>query len=538
MGVLMAEADKVRLETLRRIVEVLTPVQAAEFLLSGKRLHMSLREWGRAREERRYGCVHVRMQQQGEPEPGSQRDRTLLIWQKTDIYEVLCVLLVLLLHIFRPRLSLTPKRSKRRETTKDDNSPHGVSSGVCRLLRQKTDRNQHGRRLSRSSWCLLRLLSSSPSEDRSKPARTTTVSVLTASPPTSVIFSVRRLIETSTDDDCLGPHGVSSGFSRLLRQKTDRNPLWTTTLSVLTASPPDWRFSQVCGKRSAGEEVHEVKKSRGYTDKTEAPPHVSSRSNRYLRLWVRNYQKWSDLASSKIDGSAKKRKCEDVAQSESSQAITNLGDQPTKRPPGAKAAKGASSKRNIADHQAVSEFQTMWSIKEKDLAAIETVRNDERRRLSSRRLLWCLSSFPSEDRSKPARTTIVSVLMASPPASLVFSVRRPIETSTDDDCLGPHGVSSDFSRLLRQKTDRNPPRTTTLSVLTTSPPDWRFSQVCGKRTAGEEVHEEIEVDCVVNYGRDFCLSMDSFCLTLVELSTEAPPHVSSRSNRYLRLWVR
>ncbi|CAN7132378.1 unnamed protein product [Brassica rapa subsp. narinosa] len=78
MGVLMADADKVRVETLRRIVEVLTPVQAAEFLLSGKRLHMSLHEWGRAREERRYGCVHVGMQQQGEPEPQSQRDRTLI----------------------------------------------------------------------------------------------------------------------------------------------------------------------------------------------------------------------------------------------------------------------------------------------------------------------------------------------------------------------------------------------------------------------------------------------------------------------------
>ncbi|KAF2610730.1 hypothetical protein F2Q70_00013102 [Brassica cretica] len=145
------------------------------------------------------------------------------------------------------------------------------------------------------------------------------------------------------DDDSLSPHGVSSGL-----------------------------------------EILSVKKSRGYTDKTEAPPHVSSRSNRYLRLWVRNYQKWSDLASSKIDGSAKKRKCEDVAQSESSQAITNLGDQPTKRPPGAKAAKGASSKRNIADHQAVSEFQTMWSIKEKDLAVKE--------RLSKMRLLDSLIS--------------------------------------------------------------------------------------------------------------------------------------------------
>ncbi|KAF2538928.1 hypothetical protein F2Q68_00022095 [Brassica cretica] len=62
----------------------------------------------------------------------------------------------------------------------------GVSSQ--RLLRQKTDRNQHRRRLSRSSQRLLWLLSSSPSEDRSKP---------------------------TTDNDSLGPHGVSSGLEIL-----------------------------------------------------------------------------------------------------------------------------------------------------------------------------------------------------------------------------------------------------------------------------------------------------------------------------------
>ena len=41
---------------------------------------------------------------------------------------------------------------------------------------------------------------------------------------------------------------------------------------------------------------------------------------------LRHDQKWCEQASSKIDGSAKKRRCEDGAQSESSQAI----DQPTK----------------------------------------------------------------------------------------------------------------------------------------------------------------------------------------------------------------
>ena len=73
-----------------------------------------------------------------------------------------------------------------------------------------------------------------------------------------------------------------------------------------------------------------------------------------------------------------------------------------------------------------------------------------------------------------------------PPASTVCSVGRPIETTTDDHSLGPHGV---YVCLLRQKTDPNPPWTTIMSVLTSSPPDWRFSQVSGDRCGGEEVHE-------------------------------------------------
>ncbi|WZZ55023.1 hypothetical protein YC2023_055130 [Brassica napus] len=73
------------------------------------------------------------------------------------------------------------------------------SPGFCRLLRRKIDRNRRVRPESRSS---------------------------------------RRL-------------------SLLLRQKTDPNPLSTTILSVLTASPPDWRVSQVSSERCGGEEVHE-----------------------------------------------------------------------------------------------------------------------------------------------------------------------------------------------------------------------------------------------------------------------------------------
>lgn len=53
MARMLAEADKLRLTTLTKIVEILTAVQAADFLLAGKKLHLSMHEWGRLRERRR-----------------------------------------------------------------------------------------------------------------------------------------------------------------------------------------------------------------------------------------------------------------------------------------------------------------------------------------------------------------------------------------------------------------------------------------------------------------------------------------------------
>ena len=92
---------------------------------------------------------------------------------------------------------------------------------------------------------------------------------------------------------------------------------------------------------------------------------------------LKNDQKWSALASAKLDGpqtsSAKKRRCEDGGEEAISQATTN-DDHPTKRPVSVKAAKGAGGKRNVVDQLGVSEYQRMWSIKEQDLAAKERLR--------------------------------------------------------------------------------------------------------------------------------------------------------------------
>lgn len=132
---------------------------------------------------------------------------------------------------------------KAIETTKADDSTDGISSDVCHLLRSKGDRNQDGRRLYRSSRRLLRVLSCSPSEDRSSvmvltaspsSQRTATLAGLTASLPywrisvlmvinsSYVVVSFRKAIAT-TFVFSLGPNGVDFVFSLLLRQNTDRN---------------------------------------------------------------------------------------------------------------------------------------------------------------------------------------------------------------------------------------------------------------------------------------------------------------------------
>ncbi|KAF2607123.1 hypothetical protein F2Q68_00044705 [Brassica cretica] len=57
---------------------------------------------------------------------------------------------------------------------------------------------------------------------------------------------------------------------------------------------------------------------------------------------------------------------EDVRMVHNLRALKQLINQPNVT--GVKAAKGASGKRTIVDGKALSEFQTMWSTKEKDLA--------------------------------------------------------------------------------------------------------------------------------------------------------------------------
>ncbi|XP_048620165.1 glutathione S-transferase T2-like [Brassica napus] len=87
---------------------------------------------------------------------------------------------------------------------------------------------------------------------------------------------------------------------------------------------------------------------------------------------LRNDQKWCEASAAKNEGSSKKRKCEDGGDSSSSQA-TDM-----KRPLGVKASK-VHGKKTMAEEKAMKEFETMWSIRQHDLALKE--------RLSKMRLL-------------------------------------------------------------------------------------------------------------------------------------------------------
>ncbi|KAJ9551470.1 hypothetical protein OSB04_015515 [Centaurea solstitialis] len=54
----LIEADQLRLNTLKGMIDILTPLQAVEFLVASKKLHLSLHEWSKRR-DLRMGITHL-----------------------------------------------------------------------------------------------------------------------------------------------------------------------------------------------------------------------------------------------------------------------------------------------------------------------------------------------------------------------------------------------------------------------------------------------------------------------------------------------
>uniref|UniRef100_A0A0D3BIC7 Myb-like domain-containing protein n=1 Tax=Brassica oleracea var. oleracea TaxID=109376 RepID=A0A0D3BIC7_BRAOL len=124
---------------------------------------------------------------------------------------------------------------------------------------------------------------------------------------------------------------------------------------------------------------------------------------------LRNDQKWCEVSTAKTDGNSKKRKCGDVSQSASSKAIeedSGDDDEVTTRPPGVKAAK-ARSKKTMDDGKKLSQFQTMWSLKQQDLVFKE--------RLSKNKLLDSLiaKQGPLADKEEALKKKLINELMSN-----------------------------------------------------------------------------------------------------------------------------
>ncbi|XP_013632839.1 PREDICTED: glutathione S-transferase T3-like [Brassica oleracea var. oleracea] len=122
---------------------------------------------------------------------------------------------------------------------------------------------------------------------------------------------------------------------------------------------------------------------------------------------LRHDQKWCEVAAAKNESTSKRRKFEDGSHSASSQVPENpAAVDGTSRPPGVKASK-ARGKNPQAEEKRLSDFQSMWSIKQNDLAMKE--------RLSKMRILENLLAKdpPLADYEEVIMKKLINELMST-----------------------------------------------------------------------------------------------------------------------------
>lgn len=69
MACLVEDADRLRLETVKEIIEILKPVQAVQFLAAGKKLRLCMHEWSMKKEDNEGGSIsqHEEVNLDGQP---------------------------------------------------------------------------------------------------------------------------------------------------------------------------------------------------------------------------------------------------------------------------------------------------------------------------------------------------------------------------------------------------------------------------------------------------------------------------------------
>uniref|UniRef100_A0A0D3BEE1 Myb-like domain-containing protein n=1 Tax=Brassica oleracea var. oleracea TaxID=109376 RepID=A0A0D3BEE1_BRAOL len=160
----------------------------------------------------------------------------------------------------------------------------------------------------------------------------------------------------------------------------------------------------------------------------------------YEAAKLRNDQKWCELSTSKTQGSSKRRKCDDGAQSSTShthETTNGEEDQGASRPPGVKAAKAQRNKKDLAaekkkdlpDGKVVAAFENMWSIKKEDLALKE--------KLSKMKMLECLlaKSEPLADYEEALKKKLITDLLSLSPLQKCTAAIRCLAYGTAADTV-------------------------------------------------------------------------------------------------------
>ncbi|KAF2566156.1 hypothetical protein F2Q68_00024314 [Brassica cretica] len=147
---------------------------------------------------------------------------------------------------------------------------------------------------------------------------------------------------TPTDDILLISSWLNSSKDPVVSNEQKSGTFWKRVAAYFSASPKVAGCEERSAKTvsSVGTRAHEIF-------------HNNHKKKFTLELaWkeFRNDQKWCEVSSAKNDGSSKKRKCEDGADSSASQPSE------TKRPAGVKASK-ARGKKTMSEENSVNGFQ-------------------------------------------------------------------------------------------------------------------------------------------------------------------------------------
>ncbi|KAL1223736.1 Glutathione S-transferase T3 [Cardamine amara subsp. amara] len=202
---------------------------------------------------------------------------------------------------------------------------------------------------------------------------------------------------THIDDIVLISSWLNTSKDAVVANEQKSGAFWACVAALFAASPKvaasDRREASHCKQRwrkindlvckfSGAYEAAKNQKKSGYNDNDYLKlAHQIFLSDHKVKFnlehaWneLRHDQKWCANSYSKGggEGSGKRRKCEEgSAQSSSSQTVTNGEDEVMVRPPGVKATKAKvkrTASKTVDQQEKLLHFQTMWEIKQKDLA--------------------------------------------------------------------------------------------------------------------------------------------------------------------------